>query len=123
MPDRAKDARDMAMAAADALVNALRDAADKTTDAAKMRALEAVTCWTQALFDMRINYKPEKPNFLVTVRAYALPQAIEVPYHEDYAGCHSWVPLKNELTAVGTPVLSDEAFEAARAAVLKIVAE
>ncbi len=95
----------------------------KTTDGAKLRALEPITCWTQALFDMRINYKPEKPNFVVTVRAYTLPRSIEVPYHEDYAGCHSWVPLKQELDATGTPVLSDEAFEAARAAVLKIVRE
>src|SRR5438128_1501853 len=33
----------------------------KTADPAKLRALEPLTCWTQALFDMRINYKPEKP--------------------------------------------------------------
>lgn len=95
----------------------------KTTDAVKMRALEPVTCWTQALFDMRINYKPEKPNFVVTVRAYALPRIVEIPYHADYAGCHSWVPLKEELALTGTPVLSDADFEAARAAVLKIVSE
>lgn len=95
----------------------------KTTDAAKLRALEGVTCWTQALFDMRINYKPEKPNFVVTVRAYRLPNAVEVPYHEDYAGCHSWVPLKEELAVTGLPVLSDAEFETARAAILKIVAE
>ena len=93
----------------------------KTTDAEKLRALESITCWTQALFDMRINYKPEKPNFVITVRAYTLPQVIEVPYNEDYAGCHSWVPLQNELIATGTPVFSDDAFEAARAAVLDIV--
>src|SRR5215831_11739350 len=34
MPERAKDPKDMAMAAADALVKALRDAADRATDAA-----------------------------------------------------------------------------------------
>src|SRR5579862_2963822 len=95
----------------------------KTADAAKLRALEPLTCWTQALFDMRINYKPEKPNYVVTVRAYKLPRPIEVPYHEDYAGCHSWVPLKAELDATGTPVLDDDEFETKRKAVLKVIGE
>ncbi len=94
----------------------------KTDDPAKLRALEPLTCWTQALFDMRINYKPEKPNYVVTVRAYRLPQPIDVPYHPDYAGCHSWVPLKQELnSAGGAPALSDAEFESQRQAVLKIV--
>lgn len=94
----------------------------KTADPAKLRALDPLTCWTQALFDMRINYKPEKPNFVVTVRAFKLPKPIEVPYHADYAGCHSWVPLKQELSAAGgEPVLSDAEFEAKRQAVLKVV--
>ncbi|HLX65050.1 MAG TPA: DUF1802 family protein [Planctomycetota bacterium] len=95
----------------------------KTADSSKLRALEPLTCWTQALFDMRINYKPEKPNYVVTVRAYKLPRPIEVPYHEDYAGCHSWVPLKAELDATGTPVLDDDEFETKRKAVLKVIGE
>ncbi|HYF48045.1 MAG TPA: DUF1802 family protein [Planctomycetota bacterium] len=94
----------------------------KTADAEKLRALEPATCWTQALFDMRIKYKPEKPNFVVTVRAYRLPSSVDVPYHEDYAGCHSWVPLKQEVPLTGAvPVLSDDAFEAKRREVLRIV--
>ena len=94
----------------------------KTAEAAKLRALEPFTCWTQALFDMRINYKSEKPNFVVTVRAFKLPALIEIPYHADYAGCHSWVPLKQELPlAGGTPVLSDEEFERKRQDILKVV--
>ena len=94
----------------------------KTADAAKLRALESCTCWTQALFDMRINYKPEKPNFVVTVRCFKLPEPIEVPYHKDYAGCHSWVPLKQELQmAQSVPVLSDAEFELKRQQVLGII--
>jgi hypothetical protein len=92
----------------------------KTADPAKLRALEPFTCWTQALFDMRINYKPEKPNYVVTVRAYRLPEPISVPYHADYAGCHSWVPMKQEAPFAGAPVLSDEQFETMRQAVLNV---
>lgn len=93
----------------------------KTAEESKLRALEAETCWTKALFDMRINYKKEKPNFVVTVRAYKLPEPIIVPYHTDYAGCHSWVPLKQDIPLNGTPVLTDAEFEAKRQAVLKLV--
>lgn len=94
----------------------------KSGDPAKLRALEPFTCWTQALFDMRINYKPEKPNFIVTVRAFKLPQPVEIPYHADYAGCHSWVPMKQELSlAGGIPVLSDAEFEQKRQALINVV--
>jgi hypothetical protein len=94
----------------------------KTADAAKLRALEPLTCWTQALFDMRINYKPEKPNFVVIVRACKLPQPLQTPYHPEYAGCHSWVPLKQALSTEGAvPALNDAEFEAQRQAVLKVV--
>jgi hypothetical protein len=64
----------------------------KTADPAKLRALEPFSCWTQKLFDMRINYKPEKPNFVVTVRAYRLPQPVEVPYHADCSAMPSLKP-------------------------------
>jgi hypothetical protein len=93
----------------------------KTAEESKLRGMEAVTCWTQALFDMRINYKKEKPNFVVTVRAYKFAEPVSVPYHADYAGCHSWVPLKEPIGLEGTPVLSDAEFEAKRQAVLNIV--
>jgi len=94
----------------------------KTSDPSKLRALEPVTVWTQALFDMRINYKPEKPNYVVTVRAYKLPQPIAIPYHADYAGCHSWVPMKAELSFAGAvPVLDDAEFERRRQEILKTV--
>ena len=94
----------------------------KTTEANRLRALEPLTCWTQALFDMRINYKPEKPNYVVTVRAFRFAEPITVPYHADYAGCHSWVPLKEVLALnSGTPVLSDSEFEHKRQEVLKVV--
>ena len=94
----------------------------KTTDAATLRALEPFTCWTQSLFDMRINYKPEKPNFVVIVRAFKLPRPVSIPYHEDYAGCHSWVPMKQELSAPdAAPVLNDLEFETKRREILNVL--
>lgn len=90
---------------------------------ARLRALEPLTCWTQALFDVRLAYKPERPNYVVVVRAYALPQPIETPYHKTYAGCRSWVPLKEALSPAGAiAALDDAAFQAARERVLAVLA-
>jgi hypothetical protein len=97
----------------------------ETTDPAALRALEAHTCWTQALFDMRLTYKPERPNYVVIVRAYQLPRAIELPYRKAYAGCRSWVPLRDPIPAAAAagaePALDDAAFEQRRRAILGTV--
>jgi hypothetical protein len=92
----------------------------EVTEPERLRALEPLTCWTQALFDVRIAYKPERPNYVVVVRAYALPRPIETPYHKTYAGCRSWVPFKEAYTPRdAVPALDDASFEAARGAVLR----
>jgi hypothetical protein len=97
----------------------------ETTDPAALRALEAHTCWTQALFDMRLAYKPDRPNYVVTVRSYRLPRAIKLPYHKAYAGCRSWVPLRDTIpeaaAAAAEPVLDDAAFEQHRRTILGVV--
>ena len=72
--------------------------------AAQVRALEAHTCWTQAFFDMRLAYRPERPLYLVLVRAHRFPTPLSLPYRKSYAGCRSWVALD---TAVDGPLLDD----------------
>ncbi len=87
-------------------------------DAARLRALEPLTCWSQALFDMRLRYKPECPNYALTLRCFRLTPPATVPYDKTYAGCRSWVPLRQPVEpAAPAPVLSDAAFAAARASV------
>jgi hypothetical protein len=97
----------------------------ETSDPAKLRALAAHTCWTQALFDMRLAYKPDRPNYVVIVRCYRLPEAVELPYHKAYGGCRSWVPLRDAVPAAAAaaaePALDDTAFEQRRRAILDVV--
>jgi hypothetical protein len=90
-------------------------------DAARAAALEPLTCWTPAFFDQRLSYKPERPLFAVVVRAHRFPRVATVPYHRLYAGCRSWVPLREavppDVLDGAVPVLDGAAFAARRAAV------
>ncbi len=75
--------------------------------------LENLHCWTQAQIDMRFDYKPQNPLYLMAVRIYRLPKSVSVPNHTEYAGCKSWVPFRpseEQETQGSTPVMSDDAF-------------
>jgi hypothetical protein len=76
--------------------------------------LDDLHCWTTEQIDMRFDYKPERPLYLMAVRAYQLREPQTIPLREDYAGCKSWVPLAEEDevdTTDASPVLSDDAFQ------------
>jgi hypothetical protein len=74
----------------------------------QMDAIEDEHIWSPPLIDMRFNYRPENPLYLLLVRAYRLhdPQTIENT--PAYAGCKSWVPFEQNIATGGaTPVLDD----------------
>ncbi len=90
---------------------------------AQMDALDDEHVWTKPLIDMRFNYKPQNPLYLMLVRAYRLPQPLAVENTPAYAGCKSWVPLERAVPADGaTPALDDAAYAARRHAILERVA-
>jgi len=60
---------------------------------AEIDAIEADHIWTSPLIDMRFNYKPDNPLYLLIVRAYRLAESVTLPRAPEYAGCKSWVPL------------------------------
>ena len=75
--------------------------------------LEDLHPWEPEQIDMRFNYKPERPLYLVAVRAYRLPRPVTIANGDTYAGCRSWVDLNagDEVDDTGAePVLSDGAF-------------
>ena len=85
----------------------------------QMDALDAEHVWMPPLIDMRFNYKPQNPLYLMLVRAYRLhePQVIENTVA--YAGCKSWVPLEQAIdTSSAKPVLDDSTYEAKRRLIL-----
>jgi hypothetical protein len=86
----------------------------------QMDALDGEHVWTPPLIDMRFNYRPENPLYLMLVRAYRLhePQAIENT--PAYAGCKSWVPLDHEIgTGDALAALDDVKYEHKRKLILE----
>jgi len=63
-------------------------------DRAAMDRLRDLHVWDEPLIDMRFGYRPEKPLYLVVLRAFGLAEPVEIENTFSYAGCKSWVPLE-----------------------------
>ncbi len=86
---------------------------------AQMDALDEEHVWTKPLIDMRFNYKPQNPLYLMLVRAYRLPQPLIVENTPAYAGCKSWVPLDQPVgTGNAAPVLDELKYEMRRGSIM-----
>ncbi len=78
----------------------------------QMDALDDQHIWAPPLIDMRFNYRPENPLYLLLVRGYRLPQPILIDNTPAYAGCKSWVPLEQPVPMTGAiPAIDDETFD------------
>jgi hypothetical protein len=77
-------------------------------------ALEAIDphhIWTPEYAESRFKWRPKKPLTVLVLRTYLLPEAVELPYHEGYGGCKSWIQLEKPVSTAGAhPVLDDEEF-------------
>jgi hypothetical protein len=94
----------------------------QVTSRAQVDAIDAEHIWTAPLIDMRFNYKPQNPLYLLLVRAYRLREPVEVENTPAYAGCKSWVPLDEPIATGGAaPVLDDVQYESRRRAILQKV--
>jgi hypothetical protein len=88
----------------------------------QMRRLDAEHIWSDALLNMRFNYRPWNPLYLLLVRAYRLSQPVEVVNTPAYSGCKSWVPLENAVSCDNaTPVLANEPYERQRVGLVERV--
>ena len=76
---------------------AVVDAVRKVEDAAELADIPSRTVWNRAFVDQRLLYKPEKPLYLVSLTALPLSTPHLIADDPSYAGCVSWVPLKEEL--------------------------
>jgi hypothetical protein len=93
------------------------------TSRATMNALDNEHIWTSPLIDMRFNYRPENPLYLLLVRAYRLGHPMTIDNTPAYAGCKSWVPLENPIDTINaTPAIDDAEFARRRQNILQQVA-
>jgi hypothetical protein len=72
-------------------------------------ALDRWHAWSEATVRQRFEYRGPGL-YVLPARVYAIPTPIEVPNRPEYDGCKTWVDLEEELSADGTPVLSDRDF-------------
>jgi hypothetical protein len=76
--------------------------------------------WTSSLIDMRFNYKPKNPLYLVLLRAYRLREPLVLDNTPAFSGCKSWVPIESAISTDGAvPVMDDERHERVRSETLK----
>lgn len=71
--------------------------------------------WLPPAIDMRFDYKPENPLYLVVLRVYRVAAPPAVPHRAAYRGCRSWVPLEaSDVPDVAGAVaaMDDAAFDA-----------
>jgi hypothetical protein len=81
----------------------------------QMDALYSEHIWTAPLIDMRFNYKPQNPLYLLIVRAYRLAEPVTIDNTPEYAGCKSWVPLEKPLNVrTLNPVIEPVHFDSRR---------
>jgi hypothetical protein len=93
-------------------------------DPSQMDAIEDQHIWAKPLIDMRFNYKPQNPLYLLLVRVYRLACPETVANTPAYAGCKSWVPLEVPVETGGAiPVLNDARYDARRTKILNAIAE
>lgn len=85
-----------------------------------MEALDAEHVWAPPLIDMRFNYRPDNPLYVLLVRAYRLQHPLTIDNTPAYAGCKSWVPLESPVeTRNAAPVLDDAKYETRRSRILE----
>lgn len=85
----------------------------QVADRADIEPLDDLHCWTADHLDMRFNYRPERPLYVLAVRTFLLAEPKTITNTPDYAGCRSWVPLSEQDAvddAAAMPVLPDASF-------------
>jgi hypothetical protein len=86
----------------------------RTFEPDELSALEGAHIWSSDYVSKRLRWKRREALWILVLRAHRLDTPFEVPYHESYGGCSSWVELFGEVPdpSGGTPALSQSAFDA-----------
>ena len=77
-----------------------------------LEAIDPYHMWTPEYAESRFRWRPKKPLTVLVLRTYLLPELVELPYSESYAGCKSWIELEDPVSTEGSrPALDDDGFE------------
>lgn len=90
-------------------------------DREQLARLDGEHIWSAAYLDTRLEWKPERPLYLMLLRYYRTPEPITLPPRKAYGGCRSFIDLDPVDVPPGTlqdwasrlaPVLDDATFAA-----------
>ena len=77
----------------------------------ELAAVDPHHMWTSEYAESRFKWRPKKPLTVLVLRAYLLPETVELPYVDEYGGCKSWIGLQQTVPVEGArPALSEEDF-------------
>jgi hypothetical protein len=77
-------------------------------DAAMLPRLESLTILGRAAIETRYRFRPDQAINVIAVRAYRLPNAVNIAMKPEYAGCRSWVSIDEEIAIDGSVAAIDE---------------
>ena len=81
------------------------------SEAEDLAALDPHHMWTPEYAESRFRWRPKKPLTVLVLRAYVLPETVELPYRDEYGGCKSWIELEESVSVeAARPALSEEEF-------------
>jgi hypothetical protein len=88
------------------------EGAYEISEAEELSALDPHHMWTSEYVESRFKWRPKKPLTVLVLRAYLLPEAVDLPYREEYGGCKSWIGLQEPISGEGArAALSDDDFD------------
>ena len=88
------------------------EGAYEVSEAEELATLDPHHMWTPEYAGSRFKWRPKKPLTVLVLRTYLLPEAVELPYRNEYGGCKSWIELGDPVSVDGArPALSEEEFE------------
>lgn len=80
-------------------------------DEKELELFRSFHIWSDEAIRKRFYYGRKKGLFVIAVRVFQLPSLQNLELTSDYAGCKSWVNLKESLATTGAqPVLPEPAF-------------
>ena len=53
--------------------------------------------WQPQLAQERLKWKSKQPLYVLALRAYRLPEPVEIQWRDTYGGCRSWIELVNAI--------------------------
>jgi hypothetical protein len=78
-------------------------------DAELLERLQPFVDIPRETLEARYRFRPDQALYVIAVRTFVLPAAVEVRYREEYGGCRSWVSVDDEIDVTGSRQVLEEA--------------